>query len=110
MKMQNTSIFHLKRNDTSRSLWYELFPSDTDLVGASVVFSMRSEAGLQIISRAPATIISTSPPVVGYDWEPEDTATAGKFVAEFEVTYAGGAVETFPNWTNIGITIMEDLG
>lgn len=46
---------------------------------------------------------------VKYVWTATDTATAGSFQAEFEVTYTNGAVETFPNDQSISIVITEDL-
>lgn len=41
---------------------------------------------------------------------PADTDTAGRFEAEFEVTYADGAVETFPNDGFIVVQIGPDIG
>jgi len=45
-----------------------------------------------------------------YAWNAEDTANAGSFKAEFEVTYTDGSIETFPNDGYITIEIDPDLG
>jgi hypothetical protein len=104
-------IFHLKRGDTSPALRYRLDPA-VNLAGASVVFNMRQrDGGTTILDRAAATIEGDpAEGVVGYDWALADTATAGRFEAEFEVTYADGGVETFPNDSFIIVQIGPDIG
>jgi predicted dehydrogenase len=101
-------IFHLKRGDTSPGLRYRLDPA-VNLAGASVVFNMRQrDGGPTVLDRAAATI-DPADGVVGYDWEVTDTANAGRFEAEFEVTYSDGAVETFPNDGFIVVQIAGDI-
>lgn len=102
---------HMKRGDTSPSLLYALTPTSTDLTGATVRFNMRAaSAGAVKINRAAAVVVTeTGTPTVRYDWQAADTDTAGYYEAEFEVTYAGGAVETFPNSGYIRVTIGEDI-
>ena len=82
------------------------------LTAASAVFSMTSmEGGAPVIARAPAVIASpTDPPTLRYDWAPGDTAIPGTYWAEFEVTYADGAIESFPNTGHIAVVIADDLG
>ena len=58
---------------------------------------------------ADATIVNADAGSVKYVWTATDTATAGSFQAEFEVTYTNGAVETFSNDQSISIVITEDL-
>lgn len=103
--------FHIKRGDTSPSLLYALLPVDTDLTGATVRFNMRlNDTGAIKINRAAAVVVTaTSTPTVRYDWQPADTGDAGSFSGEFEVTYQGGAVETFPNNSYIPIEITADI-
>ncbi len=106
--MQDT--FYLKRGDTSPSLIYALDPSSTVLTGATVRFNMRLSGGAVVVNRQPAVIVTaTGAPTVRYDWLGADTDTAGFFEAEFEVTYAGGAVETFPNNGFIRVNIDGDI-
>lgn len=103
--------FHLKRGDTSPSLLYALSPATTDLTGATVRFNLRPANGGSVkVSRAAAVVVTeTGTPTVRYDWQAADTDTAGYFDGEFEVTYAGGAIETFPNSGYIRVTIGEDI-
>lgn len=107
--MQET--FYLKRGDTSPSLLYALFPTDTDLTGATVRFNMRvNSTGVITVNRALATIVTpTGAPTVRYDWQAADTDTEGYYSAEFEVTYSGGAIETFPNSDYIRVAITGDI-
>lgn len=102
--------FYLKKGDTSPSLVYALTPTTVDLTGATVRFNMRLNGGAVKISRAAAVVVTqTGTPTVRYDWQAGDTDTAGFYSAEFEVTYTGGAVETFPNSDFIGVAITGDI-
>lgn len=103
-------VFNLKRGDTSPSLDYALIPASVDLTGATVRFSMKNRAGAVVIDSAVATVVTaTVTPTVRYPWAPADTAVAGFYRAEFEVTYAGGQIETFPNHGFIGVLIDPDI-
>jgi hypothetical protein len=103
-----TETFYLKRGDTSPALRLALEPLDIPLDGATLRFRMRARGGA-LITDAPAVIDTTDPPTVLYDWQPQDTAIAGLFQAEVRVTYADGAVETFPNVGYIAVQISEDV-
>jgi hypothetical protein len=102
---------YLKRGDTSPSLAYALDPASVVLTGATVRFNMRAvNGGATKVSRAAATVVTaTGTPTVRYDWQAADTDTAGIYEAEFEVTYVGGAVETFPNSGYIRVNIDGDI-
>jgi hypothetical protein len=102
--------FYLKRGDTSPSLVYALTPTGVVLTGATVRFNMRLAGGAVKVSRAAAVIVTeTGTPTVRYDWQAANVDTAGFYEAEFEVTYAGGAVETFPNADFIAVQIGGDI-
>lgn len=102
--------FYMKQNDTGPSLDYELTsPAGVDLTGASVVFNMRNANGTVVVSRATATVASTSPPVLRHLWEASHTATVGAFQAEFEVQYSSGQIETWPNKGYIDVIIGDDI-
>ena len=103
-----TQIFNIKRGDTSPAIKFALEPSDITLNGAAVQFQMRVRVGATVID-APATIDSSSPPIVSYAWAAQDTATPGWYEAEFRVTYFDGSVETFPNRGFINVSINEDV-
>lgn len=104
--------FFLKQNDTSPAIRRTLASSagPIDLTGASVVFNMRVRSTRAvIISRQPCEIESATGGVVVYQWVAGDTAQVGTFDAEFEITYAGGAVETVPNNSYVEVKIMDDI-
>jgi hypothetical protein len=103
--------FQIKQNDTSPQI--EAVLSDAagtaiDLNGAAVRFHMRRAGGAVVIDAA-ATIVTAAAGLVRYVWIAGDTATAGSYQAEFEVTYADGTIETFPNAANIQIDILADI-
>ena len=99
--------FYIKRNDTSPVINAALAidGSIADLTGATVRFHMGS------IVDAEAEIISEQDGTVRYSWIAADTVTAGRYPAEFEVTFVDGRIETFPNTYNdeLIIIIPEDL-
>lgn len=102
--------FSLKKGDTSPSIIYNLTPTSTVLTGATVRFNMRAANGTVKINRAAAVIVTaTGTPTVQYNWQAADTDTAGFYDAEFEVTYSGGAIETFPNADFIRVSITGDI-
>ena len=99
------ATFSIKRGDTSPALRYALQPTSIDLTGATVVFNVRG-----LLNRAPASIVTASPPVVEYQWQTGDLDSVGLFLAEFEVTYPDGRVETFPPDNSLSVHVISDLG
>ncbi len=104
-----TDTFFIKRGDTLPAIRFALEPATTVLTGASVRFLMRVRGGAQVTEGVAQIVTATGTPTVQYDWTAEDTAEAGQFEAEFEVTYPDGAVETFPNAGFIPVRISEDV-
>lgn len=101
--------FAIKRNDRLPLLRVNLTRSDgsiPDLTGATVRFKMGSPVPINGI----ADIVNAVGGVVEYPWAGADTASAGNFRGEFEVTYGSGKLETFPNDGYLVIQILEDLG
>ena len=107
-----SETFTIKRNDTSPALRWELEDPDTNLAGASVVFNMKNTVtGALVIDRGTAEVVAGADrPTLGYNWAEEDTAVAGLYEAEFEITYADESVETTPNSENIVVRVAADLG
>jgi len=105
--------FYIKQNDTSPSLRATLKDGDEvpiDLTGATVRFHLRQIGSTTVTVDADATVIlPETAGIVQYDWDNGDTATVGSYQAEFEVTFAGGAVETFPNNGYIRVEITDDI-
>lgn len=103
--------FRIKQNDTSPGLEAVLSNAGgtaINLNGSSVRFHMR-RAGAAVVIDAAATIVTAAAGLVRYSWTAGDTDTAGSYQAEFEVTYADGSIESFPNTANLDIVIMEDV-
>ncbi len=73
-------------------------------------FIMTDKATGTVKVDAPATVITPSAGLVKYSWEEADTDTAGTYNAEWEVQFADGKLESFPNWKNLQVKIFQDLG
>lgn len=99
------SRFIIKQNDTSPAIRQELTSDGevVDLSGASVSFIMEGK-----FDRT-ASIVDAAAGLVSYSWQAGDTATAGEFRSEWEVTFSDGKVETFPNAGYITIDIRPEL-
>lgn len=104
--------FPIKKNDTSPSLLATLQDGNgaaIDLTGASVRFLMRQIGSSAVKVDAAMTVTDASAGSVRYDWQAGDTDTSGSYQVEFEVTYAGGGIETFPNDGYQRVVIIDDI-
>ena len=109
--MSNYS-FNIKQNDTSPTLSVVIADSDgtaIDLTGASVQFKMRAVNSSTLKVNASASITNASNGAVSYTFSSSNTDTSGLFQGEFQVTFSGGAIETFPNAEYFSINILDDL-
>lgn len=106
---ENTRL-RIKRGDTAPAFRGQCRDGATpaNLAGASARLLLRSDAPLAVVSSLPMVVESTG--WVRRDWQPADTAVAGTFRAEVEVTYAGGAIQTFPGSGYATVEILADLG
>jgi len=104
-------MFTIKQNDTSPSIRATLTDASNtaiDLTAASVEFHMKHEDGT-IMVNANAGILSANSGIVKYDWVAGDTSRSGLNLGEFQVTYPGGTIETFPNGGYIKIKIIDEI-
>lgn len=107
--------FVTKRNDTKPiEVGLEQQQADgtysaANLTNATVKFLMRDQDGQEVVNAA-AEIVDDVNGIVRYNFLAADTAVAGYFNAEFQVTFVSGIVETFPFGGYIPIVIVEDLG
>lgn len=104
------SSFVIKRHD--RLPFLDATLSDeggtlTTLAGATVVFVMKNAKTGRNVLRKSATVLDAALLKVRYEWEAEDTAIAGKYNGEFEVSF-GGLPWTFPSPGYIPIQIVPD--
>lgn len=77
-----------------------------NLTGATVVFNIAPIGGGSASSLSPVTSGGTTG-TVSYEFGTADTDTAGTYKAEWEVTYGGGEVQTFPNGSYIVVRVVE---
>jgi hypothetical protein len=108
--------FTIKKGDTLPVLEATLTTGPTsgsqtavNLTSASVVLVLKPASGGSA-TRKTAAVVSAPAGTVEYEWVGGDTATAVVWNAEWEVTFSGGAIQTFPNDGYFQITVAEDLG
>ena len=94
--------FTIGQGDTRPDLISDLTNEQTgaviDLTGATVTFSMTLlEATTPTIDAQACTVLDEANGQVQYRFTTTDTATAGDYDAEFEITFADGGIETVPN-------------
>ena len=103
--------FSIKRGDTAPAIRRSFSTAAGPLeipADASVVFSMaEAVTGRLVVDRQRCRIEKDN--TVVYFWQDEDTAVAGLYEAEFEITYADGSVETAPNGGFIVVNITRDI-
>lgn len=109
--MANTT-FYIRQNDTAPPIEATLYDGSgalVNLAGATVKFQMtQAITGSTVAVDADADVDDVNG-VVSYAWDAADTADAGTYNANFEVTFSGGAVQSFPNDRFITVVIGPDL-
>lgn len=104
--------FYIKQNDTSPFLLATLKDANEnliDLTAATVRFHMRRVGSTDAVVDGAAIVVNEDQGTVRYEWQAADTAQIGSYQAEFEVTYSGGVIETFPNNGYIRVEIKDDI-
>ena len=108
-----TPTFYIKQNDTRPEL--DVFLRDDkdrtiNVTGATVKFNMRNASDNTIkVNAGSVTTVSSTGGRVKYSFSSADTDTSGNFDGEFQVTFVGGQVETFPNDGYIKVIIPDDV-
>lgn len=108
--------FYIKTGDTTSSIAAILTDDDGDAVdisGATVRFHMAPISGATTpVINASANNDQSGVTNIGhvhYAWSAGQTATAGLYLAEWEVVYSSGATQTFPNAGYFLVQITEAL-
>jgi len=104
--------FYIKQNDTSPTMLATLKDGDGTLIelsGSTVRFHMRPLGSDSTTVDAAASVYDYDAGQVSYAWSASDTATAGLYEAEFEVTNTEGTIETFPNNGYINVEVTDDI-
>lgn len=105
--------FVIKRNDTSPGLQDTLLDpagNVVDISGGSLVrFHMYAQDRTTLVVDASATIVDGPNGVVRYSWETQDTANAGWYWFEWEVTRPDTTIETYPNSGYKSVKMDPDL-
>jgi hypothetical protein len=108
-----TPTFAIKRGDTApplRRVFRERTLRPADLTDAAVRFLMSPlDVGGPTVD-APADVTDPVAGAVEYHWAAGDTATAGRYRAEFQATFPGGEVRTDPPRGYIGVIVSQELG
>ena len=108
-----TPTFYIKQNDTRPEL--DVFLRDDkdrtiNVTGATVKFNMRNASDNTVkVNLGSVTTVSRTAGRVKYSFSSADTDTSGNFDGEFQVTFVGGQVETFPNDGYIKVIITDDV-
>lgn len=105
-------MVYIKQNDTLPALVAYLYNPDgsvVDLTGATVKFIMRLTSGGAAKVDTAATVVTATSGYVKYSWVAADTDTVGEYEGEFEVTFSGGAIQTYPNSKYIKIKVVDDI-
>ena len=107
------SHFYIKENDTRPAITAILTDANdaaVNLTGATVAFSMRVEpAGAIKLSAVSANVTNSEAGQVSYSWVTGNTDTPADYEAEFQVTFAGGTIQTFPGRNWIFVHVIDDI-
>lgn len=107
------SKFFLKTNDTGKPIVATLQNGDgtvINLAGCSVKVVVSAGVGVTAIVNRAVTVTDATNGIVTYTPLAADVATAGTYMAEWEVTTGSGGVFTVPDPGYDTIQIDQDLG
>jgi len=96
----------MKVGDTGPAFQVTLRDGDgtaVDVSGSTILFKMRfvqgRASGVQdtLKVNSAATLVDAANGVVEYQWAAGDTDTPGRYLAEFQVTFGSGVIQSYPN-------------
>lgn len=105
------STLVLKRGDLAPAFSMQLLDGDdpVNLAGATVRLVMRRLGSATPDLNRPAEVADAANGIVRYAWQAGETDTAATYLAEWEVTWGGGAPQTFPGDGYATVIILADL-
>lgn len=106
------ATYTIKKNDTYPSLSLVVKNNGTPLnitAAASAKVIIKPTTGGAALTFT-AAITDAVNGEVTYVWQTGDTATAGVYDMEVEITWAAGGIQTFPNDSYESLEIKADLG
>lgn len=107
-------LFKIKQGDRRKYIFGTLTPLTASgqlsqipdsMVGATVVFNMRTKAGVAVLIERPCVIDDAAVGEVHYEWSAGETDVPGKYFGEFQAIFPGDERATYPN-DKIGFTII----
>ncbi len=108
--MSSSTTYTRKRHDDAQPFRFQAEYSDgtvPNFVGATLRFLMTKKGSSTPKVAAAAVITGT---IFSYAPLPADVDTSGTYKVEWEVTYPGGKLETWPGSGWLTLTIVDDLG
>ncbi len=101
---------YMKQHDTLPPIDAQLCDRNgpVNLAGSTVNYIMRDPVGAIKVNNICA-IVDAAEGRVRYSWLSVDTDTNGAYRSEFQVSFPGGAVVTFPNDDYVPAIITDDL-
>ena len=103
----------VKQNDTRGFITSQLLDENLAPVniggGATVKFHMKRPTDAAAKVNVAATIIDAALGIVRHSWSGTELSIAGDFEAEWEVTFAGPSVLTFPNDGYDLVHVLKEL-
>jgi hypothetical protein len=103
---------YVKQGDAGSKITATLYGGDgqpANLTGATVRFLMRAPRGKAPKVNGVALVEDAAAGVVSYTWQAQDLDAPGTYYAEWEVTYATGAKQTFPSDRYLRVVVLDDL-
>lgn len=108
------TTYYIKRGDTDPAFETTLTngPVPLDLSAASSVrlIVKQDGASLPIVDQPMTIVLPATSGVVSYQWQTNDTAVAGRYALEIEITWPGNRRRTVPTPGRDELVIEQDLG
>ena len=104
----------VKQDDTKPPVRAQLLDANGDPIDLSnvpadgVTFQVETKGETTVVSGA-CEIVNATEGQVRYEWSSSDTADAGEFRGEFDVSYSDGSTQTVPNDGYIPVKITRQI-